>query len=420
VFDVFVDGATGTSRDAVRDLADAMAARYGLAAVDLRGRLMRGPFRVKADVDRRTADAYLRDLVALGARARIEPAGGRALDAARGHPALPAQPASRPPGAGLPPALGRPTRSSLPPQPAARPSGSALASTRILDAAAGAIPTALGALDRSGQLSLATLDDEPAPSSASDGTLPASMGPAAPRPDRPARSRNEPLDPFAPPELAAAEPVLELADDELAHRARRQQPSRPPMSAGAAPYPGSSVATSDDGERPSSSATARGAMSPDAMSFRGSSMAAGGDAPPAGPAMSPGRDVMSVPGSSMAAGGGAVAVLVARIPALASARVRLAVGVWLAIVLGFVPAHLAAGMRERSAYAAIDRTVASIQSAAATPEAYAALDAFRADQLDAKRSARRSIIATAMVIWAAAGGALAYAWFRHVPWGPLR
>jgi hypothetical protein len=157
---------------------------------------------------------------------------------------------------------------------------------------------------------------------------------------------------------------------------------------------------------------------PLAISVPGSSVATGGDVqrPPAWSMASGGSGDAMRP----APGGGAVAVLVARIPALASARVRLAAGVLLAIVLGFVPAHLAAGMRERSAYAAIDRTVASIQSAAATPEAYAALDAFRAAQLDAKRSARRSVIATAMVIWAAAGGALAYAWFRRVPWGPLR
>jgi hypothetical protein len=414
VFDVYVDGATGTSREAVRELADAMAARYGLAAADLRPRLLRGPFRVKADVDRRTAEAYLRDLVGLGARARIEPAGGRAPQGAAGRSSLPAQPSSPPSGPGLPPpsrsalppALGaRPTRSSLPPQPAARPSGSALSSTAIRDAAAGAIPTALGALDRSGQLSLAMLDDESAPLSLSDGVLPASMGPAAPRSARPTRSRNEPLDPFAPPELAAAAPALELADDERASRQRRQA-SRPPPS----PLPALPALPPLP---PLSAMPAMPAM-PDAPRPSRASISPGaGAVPAAGPEP-------STLGGTPEGAATAVANLVARIPALGSARVRLVAGVLLAIALGFVPAHLAARMRERSAYAAIDSKVASVQAAAATPEAYAALDEFRAEQLDAKRSARRSIIATALVIWAAAGGALAYGWFRRFRWARPR
>jgi hypothetical protein len=136
VFDVYVDGATGTSREAVRELAGAMAARYRLPAVDLEARLTRGRFRVKAGVDRATAETYLRDLAAIGARVRIEPAGESAADA----PGRPPPPESRParsssplqPGpdtthASLPPPAGsRATHSSLPPQPEPRPARSSL------------------------------------------------------------------------------------------------------------------------------------------------------------------------------------------------------------------------------------------------------------------------------------------------------
>ncbi len=111
----------------------------------------------------------------------------------------------------------------------------------------------------------------------------------------------------------------------------------------------------------------------------------------------------------------------ARIPVLGSARVRLVAGVALAIALGFVPAHLVAGMRERSAFAAIDAKVAAVQSTADTPDSYAALDGFRAEQLDAKHSARRSIAVTSLVVWAAVGVALAYGWFalfRSLPAAP--
>jgi hypothetical protein len=113
--------------------------------------------------------------------------------------------------------------------------------------------------------------------------------------------------------------------------------------------------------------------------------------------------------------------LMARIPVLGSARVRLVAGVALAIALGFVPAHLVAGMRERSAFAAIDAKVAAVQSTADTPDSYAALDGFRAEQLDAKHSARRSIAVTSLVVWAAVGVALAYGWFalfRSLPAAP--
>ncbi|HEX3760264.1 MAG TPA: hypothetical protein VHW23_16220, partial [Kofleriaceae bacterium] len=111
MFDVYVDGATGTLRDSVRELASAMGARYGLPAAELESRLTRGRFRVKAGVDRATAEAYLRDLSAIGARVRIEPAGAPASDRATHSSAPPAEAAltrSR-----LPP----PPRSSVPLQP---------------------------------------------------------------------------------------------------------------------------------------------------------------------------------------------------------------------------------------------------------------------------------------------------------------
>jgi hypothetical protein len=104
------------------------------------------------------------------------------------------------------------------------------------------------------------------------------------------------------------------------------------------------------------------------------------------------------------------------VPGLGSPRSRFVIGVLLAIVLGFVPANLVAGWRERSAYAAIDDKITAAQSAADAPDSYAALDAFRASQLEAKRSARRTIVMTAMLIWAVVGGAVAYGWFRRIPW----
>jgi hypothetical protein len=248
----------------------------------------------------------------------------------------------------------------------------------------------LGALDGSGALSLATLDDEPAQSPSSDGMLPASMGPTTPRPARPSRSRNEPVDPFAPPELAAEEPLLQLADP---------VPSAPPPGVPQGPVPAPSA---------SQPGMPQGLpLAPPAPR-----------APPALPALPPARTSPMSDARDAAAPDAVRRMgreLVARIPVLASPRVRLAVGVALAIALGFVPAHLAARMRERSAFGAIDARVVAVQSTADTPDSYAALDAFRAEQLDAKYRARRSIAVTSLLVWAAAGAALAFAWFRWLP-----
>jgi hypothetical protein len=503
VFDVYVDGATGTSREAVHELASAMAARYRLPAAELEARLTRGRFRVKAGVDRSLAEAYLRDLAAIGARVRIEPAGELAAGAPGPRPesrparsslprqseeprlarsSLPPQPESRPARSSLPaqaearPARSslprqseepRPARSSLPPQPESRPARSSLPaqaearparsslprqpeeprparsllppqpesrparsslpppepglmrssqpppaedeeSSLVLSllpqpagwspagssgspaedgvrAATGQMAT-LGALDRSGALSLATLDNESTPLPATDGTLPASMGPAAPRPARSARSRSEPVDPFAPPELAADEALRELADDDLVHRARGQASASPAMAAEPArPATPSSPTAGPQRALPTLSGAP---VSPDAPRIS--------DAP---------QSALGIAARRLGS------ELRARIPALASARVRLVAGVALAIALGFVPAHLVAGMRERSAFAAIDAKVAAVQSTADTPDSYAALDAFRAEQLEAKYSARRSIAVTSLLVWAAVGAALAYGWF---------
>ena len=328
----------------------------------------------------------------------------------------------------------------------------------------------LGALDRSGVLSLATLDDEPAPAPASDGMLPASMGPAAPRPARPARTRSEPLDPFAPPELATQEPLLQLADDDPAFRAskrtstppavagqpaQRLVPSQPPAGPVQPPVESARWPQPPAGppQSPAGGSQRSGPSQPPVESARWSSQPVDASPPPAGGSQRPGpsqppvESARSAPGTTggplpgelsaasptgeisprsaeAAQSGGAIAAahvglagaLATRIPALAAPRARFAVGVALAIALGFIPAHLAAGMRERSAFGAIDTKIAAVQATADTPDSYAALDAFRAEQLDAKYSARRAIVVTSLLIWAAAGGALAYAWFRGLPW----
>jgi hypothetical protein len=93
---VYVEGAKDTSAQGVRRLADLIAARYGLATDDLEKRLTIGRFRVKANVDAATAQAFAADLEALGARCSIAAVEG--ANPARGLKGMPAleQPAAVP------------------------------------------------------------------------------------------------------------------------------------------------------------------------------------------------------------------------------------------------------------------------------------------------------------------------------------
>ena len=101
---------------------------------------------------------------------------------------------------------------------------------------------------------------------------------------------------------------------------------------------------------------------------------------------------------------------------LANPNLRFAAGVVIAIVVGFVPAHFVASMRERSAFEAIDNKVLATQRAAETDDAYAALDTFREEQLGRKHDDRRNIAITALLVWAIAGSAIGYVWFRRINW----
>jgi hypothetical protein len=178
---------------------------------------------------------------------------------------------------------------------------------------------------------------------------------------------------FAPPDAEEAQMNVELAPDELAHQARKRSTTAP----------AADVAATD---------AAR--LANPAMRFAKTSMS------PVQTSSAPVRTR-------------------GKLGPLGDPAVRFGLGVVVAILLGFLPAHTIASMRERSAFAAIDSKVNATQAAAESEEDYAALDAMRADALDHKRSDQRSIAIMAMAIWAAAGAAIAYGWFRAVPWDRL-
>jgi hypothetical protein len=357
-YTVFVDGPRDRSPQAIARVAAAMAQRYGLPAADLETRLARGRFKVKANVDRATAEEYARDLERLGARCVV-------LDGSGATVAM---------GATLP----RPTTPApLPakPRPASQPSG--------LAAARANASQDLGALGRDdGSIALSALDgSEQTATIEPTSLLPASFGPAPARAPTPAPSRAPTPAPvakrdlagredlFTPPDQAEEEADLDLAVDLVAERARKTPTSMPVVTATPhAPTGGANRAV-----------------------------------PPLG-APAGAVDAAAVPAKP---GIGAL---------FRDARARLAAGVFLAVLLAFLPAHLVARSREKSAYAAIDTSLAKAYAAADTPDLHAALGKTRAQALDDKYSARKSIALTSLAIWAVLGGALAFAWFRLVPW----
>ena len=444
MFDVFVEGAVETTPDAVRRLADTMAVKFGLSADDFVARLVRGRVRVKAKVDRSTADAYVRELVKIGARCTVEesrptaatpPSGVRLTTPPGGLRA-----ATPPTGVRTPPSRAELLRTSTPPSGVAQtsrttpPVGSAVqrppTSPRAASVSSGPFearartisagmptrppaplvaatfrtpasgvptkppptsglsaatvdpgtPTNLGALDTSSPLALSSLDGNDAMTDSSGSFGPpleldngpsgepgkliapkpaaGANKPAAPSKDRP---KDEPLDLFAPPDAGEEQLAVEIAPDELEYKARKQL-----------------------------------------------------NTPPAMPVVTPARDATPIPerrSSPALAAQPEPGRARSKLGPLADLKIRFAAGVVAAILVGFLPATVIASIREHAAFKAIDESYveASMDPANQNPD----LDG---TFLDKKKSARREIAITSMLIWALGGGAIAYVWFRRVPW----
>jgi hypothetical protein len=363
-FHVFVEGPTDATPAGVERLANAIAQHYGLPAADLQARLHKGRFRVKGNTDRETAEKYCRDLEILGARCTIEEANAGNSQRATPLPFPAVRPAT--------PVAGSPV---LPPR-AATPAVAPKYESGLSAAFSGEAPAAsLGALEGDGgSFSLSSVDgaDDRAPSAGAfappGDSLSASIGPAPekPKPTKPAsdKPKDVPLDLFAPPDAEDAKVEVDIAIDD---KPKPRASTPPPI---AEPSRGSSPSLAERKSQPSLRASQ-----------------------PALETARPGR----------------------RGP-LGDPRARFAAGVLLAIVLGFLPAHLIASMREGSAYKAIDNKVLAAQQMADTPETYATLDRMRADQLARKQGEQRNTAIIALAIWALVGAGIAFVWFKKIPW----
>ncbi|MEO6777650.1 MAG: hypothetical protein ABI467_32285 [Kofleriaceae bacterium] len=391
LYHVFVDGAADGSPAGEDQLAEAIAAHYGLPVADLQARIASGRFRVKGNCDRPTADSYLRDLTALGARCSLEEASAsNASKTPLPFPAVTAQPPARPSQSALPPRPTTPPAND--PKPAARTATPAKGFQSGLAAAFSGEQQvgSLGALDDGAFMKLSSVDgqDDRASETA---FAPPPGPPGPPGPDAkappaasakpPAKPKDEPIDMFAPPDADDANFRVDLAPDEVA-RAAKKKVSIPPESE---PHETAPV-------EPAPGTTGPGRASRPSMQV-----------PPASIHDRASRPSLQAPD-------------MARTTGLRDPNTRFALGVVIAIVLGFLPAHLIAHLQEASAYASIDANVTAVQHDAVTPDDYAALDTFRTGQLARKHDERRNIALLAMLIWGAAGAGIAYVWFRRIPW----
>jgi len=415
-FNVFVEGATDATPAGLQKLAASIAGHYGLPAADLLARLQKGRFRVKGNIERAMAESYVRDLTKLGARCVIEDANADAFGGATPIPfpapkpeavaptrptpppsALPprATPTPSTPPSALPPRTGGPSMpppSALPPRaggPSIPPANSGQFQSGLAAAFTGDTPSAdLGALGREdAPFSLSTVDgaDEGTPDSGGSygppgGGMPASIGPAPEakkdKAGKAAKPKDEPLDMFAPPELQGDEFKVEVAADEIAI-SRTKTPLPPPA---AEPEP---PARTSSPKIPTTPATAR--ISKPSL-------------------QAPNVPVdVALPSSN-------------KFGALGEPRVRFAAGIFLAIIIGFVPAHVVAKMREDAAFATVDKKVIVAQQTADTLDTWKALDSLRADQLARKEAEKRNAAIIGFVVWALVGAGVGWAFFKKVPW----
>ena len=463
-FNVFVEGPVDDSPTALPELAEAMSQRYGLPAAELVARMKRGRFRVKSNLDAATAERYRRDLMSIGARVLVEdssisptatpvagtpvmtlgaagaqrpstpaatvmggqqlrtPASGVPTGSQPGRPSTPAATIMggqqfRTPASGVPtgPQHGRPStpaatimggpqsrtpasgvaatgpqhpRPSTPPptgpqhpRPSTPPpsalSGYARPATPIpsdmvsgLAAGFGESKADLGALGDAGALSLASLDGEAAPASSGQFDAPPVLPPEPEAPvvtitskpkAKEARKKPGPskaMDLFAPPDAGDQDLKVDLAMEEVEDRARKKA-SAPPENVSSTPA----------------------SQSP--ATWRAQAAAAEG-----------------APGTTRER---------------QFSRTHFLAAVVIGLVVGFVPAHVVANMREKSAFAELDAKLATIHSAADSTETYGALDAAREKLRDEKQSKRTMIALTSMLMWAVIGAGVAFAFLRYAP-----
>lgn len=357
-FQVFIERPRDPSPEGIRALAQAVAERFGVPAEELIGRLRKGRFRVKANLDDMRARRFMELLETLGALCSVVDERGQ-LVASSSELVASARAQARPPERELsalslhtPPP--EPRQRAQPRTPVPGTSESPLYESGLA-AAAGARQQDLGALGEDQAFELAALDDGQS----------ADREPAAP----PAAASTSP-DAFLPPDVVAKPVELDVEVAEVE--------ATPPQ----IPVQGKDATVAAAPAAPTAEEAHRAAPGPktDAPRMRESPIA-----------------------------------FLARSP-----RPRFAIGLALAAALGFLPAHFFASAREDVKYSPILVELRAEQVAAAeSPERWEALDAVRSEARERLSARQGGIFVSALIVWAAAALGLAFLWFYKIPWREL-
>lgn len=97
-------------------------------------------------------------------------------------------------------------------------------------------------------------------------------------------------------------------------------------------------------------------------------------------------------------------------------RVRFAVGVMLAVLVGFVVTSIVASSREASRYSTIIAELKAEYDAAETSVAWDALDDSRATALETLSVRRRNVVIMSVFLWLIVAGIFAFLWLRVLDW----
>ena len=359
------------------ELAKAIAARYKLPVDAIAQRMSAGRFRVKANIELDVATRFAADLETLGAICSVVDADTGAPHAASA--ALAAAPVAAPPVAAPPAPVAPP--GLAPPAPMGNKaeeyqSGLSAAFNLPEDSRAD-----IGALSYdSGALALATLDGDV----------------EAEKEETVAEAIEQDDDMFAPPEMAGEQEL------EIAVAVAPPPVARPPVAAPA----------------PAAAAPATAAPAPPSMMEQLSDLQS---QPPASQSPAP----VVAPPTPAKAGQKPAQKPLDRIRGALGRRasLRFATGVFLALLLGFIPAHLFAALREGSAYDSARADVSETHreySAATTPDELEAasrnLEQTRRDALSRMQSTQSSIAVLSLLIWAGCGLGLGWVWFARLDW----
>ena len=97
-------------------------------------------------------------------------------------------------------------------------------------------------------------------------------------------------------------------------------------------------------------------------------------------------------------------------------RLRFAVGMVLAVFLGFAAAHVTASAREDQKYSELRKDLEAEYKAATSIESWNALDEAKEATIKSYESRQKNIVITSLAIWMAVGGLFLFAWSRLIKW----